>query len=62
MILFCKKKIIVVKSKDVKTGSNRAEFSKEDYGSKIVVLPMMTMKYCGSGGIASYIPNHGSRW
>jgi hypothetical protein len=29
-----KKKIIVVKSKEVKTGSNLAESSKEGYGSK----------------------------
>jgi hypothetical protein len=33
-----------VKSKEVKTGSNLAESSKEGYGSKRDVLPMMMMK------------------
>jgi hypothetical protein len=60
MILLCKE-IIVAKSKDVKTGSNMAEFSKEGYGSKNAVLPTMIMKYCESGGIASYVPKLGSR-
>jgi hypothetical protein len=39
--LLCKK--IVSKSKDMKTGSNLTEFSKEGYGSKRAVLPMMIM-------------------
>jgi hypothetical protein len=37
------KKIIVPKSKEVKTGSILAEFSKEGYGSKRAVLPMVMM-------------------
>jgi hypothetical protein len=40
--LLCKR-ITVVKSRDVKTGSNLAELSKEGYGSKRAVLPMMMM-------------------
>jgi hypothetical protein len=36
MIFLCKK-IIVAKSKEVKTGSNLAEFSKEDSSSKTPV-------------------------
>jgi hypothetical protein len=43
MILLCKKKNIVVKSSDVKTGCNLAESSKECCGSKRAVLPMMMM-------------------
>jgi hypothetical protein len=38
--LLCKK-IIVAKSKEVKTGYSLAESSKEGYGSKWAVLPMM---------------------
>jgi hypothetical protein len=37
------KKMIVAKFKDMKTGSNPAESSKEDYGSKGSVLLMMMM-------------------
>jgi hypothetical protein len=40
--LLCKK-IIVTKSKEVKTGCNRAESSTEGCGSKRTVLPMMMM-------------------
>jgi hypothetical protein len=40
--LFCKG--IVAKSKEMKTGCNLAESSKEGYGSKRAVLPMM-IKY-----------------
>jgi hypothetical protein len=35
--------IIVAKSEEVKTGSNREESCKEGYGSKRAVLPMMMM-------------------
>jgi hypothetical protein len=35
------KKLIVAKSKEVKTRPNLAESSKEGYGSERVVLPMM---------------------
>jgi hypothetical protein len=35
------KKIIVTNSKEVKTGCNLAESSKEGYGSKRAVLPMI---------------------
>jgi hypothetical protein len=38
--LLCKKNI-VTKSKEVKTGSILAKSSKEDYGAKSAVLPMM---------------------
>jgi hypothetical protein len=38
--LLCKN-ITVAKSKEVKTGSNLEEFSKEVYGSKRAVVPMM---------------------
>jgi hypothetical protein len=41
--LLCKRKITVAKTKEVKTESNLAESSKEGYGSKGAVLPMMTM-------------------
>jgi hypothetical protein len=34
-------KIIGTKFQEVKTGCNQAEFSKEDYGSKRAVLPVM---------------------
>jgi hypothetical protein len=37
------KKIIVAKSKEVKTGSNLAESSKESYDSRRAVLPVMMM-------------------
>jgi hypothetical protein len=37
------KKIIVAKSKEVNPGCNPAQSSKEDYGSKRAVLPMMMM-------------------
>jgi hypothetical protein len=40
--LLCKQ-IIATKSKEVKTGCNLAETSKEVYGSKRVVLPMLMM-------------------
>jgi hypothetical protein len=40
------KQIIVAKSKEVKTGCNLAESSKEGYGSKRAVLPMMMMMNC----------------
>jgi hypothetical protein len=33
----------ITKSKEVKTGYNLAEFSKEGYGSKGAILPMMMM-------------------
>jgi hypothetical protein len=36
-------KIIVTKSKEVKTGCNLAESSKKGYGSKRAVLPVMMM-------------------
>jgi hypothetical protein len=39
----CSVKIKLTKSKEVKTGCNLAESSKEDYGSKRAVLPMMRM-------------------
>jgi hypothetical protein len=42
MILLCKK--IVAKSREVKTGFNPTESSKEGYGSKRAVLPMMMNK------------------
>jgi hypothetical protein len=42
IILLCKN-ITVAKTKEVKTGYNMAEFSKEGYGSKRPVLPMMMM-------------------
>lgn len=35
------KRITVPKPKEVKSGSSLAEFSKEGYGSKNAVLPMM---------------------
>jgi hypothetical protein len=38
-----RKIIIVAKSKEVKTGSNLVEFSKEGYGSKSDVSPTMMM-------------------
>jgi hypothetical protein len=38
-----RKKIIVAKIKEVKPGSNLAISSKEGYGSKRAVLPMMMM-------------------
>jgi hypothetical protein len=37
--VFLCKKFSVAKSKEVKTGSNMAEFSKERYGSNRAVLP-----------------------
>jgi hypothetical protein len=40
MTLLCKK-IVVTKSKEVKTGCNLIESSKECYGSESAVLPMM---------------------
>jgi hypothetical protein len=40
--LLCKR-ITVAKPKEVKTGSNLAESSKEDYGSTRAVLPMVVM-------------------
>jgi hypothetical protein len=40
--LLCKK-IIVAKSKEVKTGSNITESSKKGYGSKSAVLMIMMM-------------------
>jgi hypothetical protein len=43
MTLFCKIKITVAKSKEVKTGCNLAESSKEGCGSKIPALEMMMM-------------------
>jgi hypothetical protein len=42
MTLLCKKKF-VTKSKEMKTRYNLAETSKESYGSKSALLPMMTM-------------------
>jgi hypothetical protein len=44
--LLCKI-IFFSKSKKVKTISNVAEFSKEDYGSERAVLPVMMMMMCG---------------
>jgi hypothetical protein len=38
-----KKKIIVAKSKELKTGSDLAESSKKGYDSKMAVLPTVTM-------------------
>jgi hypothetical protein len=43
--LLCEKKIIVAKSKEVKTGSNLSESSKEGYGSKTAVLPEVVMMW-----------------
>jgi hypothetical protein len=40
---FVRKKIIVMKLKEVETGSNLAESAKEGYGSKGAVLPVMTV-------------------
>jgi hypothetical protein len=40
---FALKKNIVAKSKEVKTGCNMAQSSKEDCGSKRAVLPMLIM-------------------
>jgi hypothetical protein len=40
--LLCKR-IIVARFKQMKTGCNLAEFSKEGYGSKGAVLPLMMM-------------------
>jgi hypothetical protein len=40
--LLCKQ-IAVTKPKEVKIGCNLTESSKEDYGSKRAVLPMMMM-------------------
>jgi hypothetical protein len=40
--LVCKR-IVVAKSKELKTGCNLAECSKEGHGSKRAVLPMMMM-------------------
>jgi hypothetical protein len=37
------KKITVAKSRKVKPGSNLGGYSKEGYGSKSAVLPMMMM-------------------
>jgi hypothetical protein len=37
------KRIVVLKSKEVKTGSNQAESSKKGYGSKTAVLPVVVM-------------------
>jgi hypothetical protein len=42
MTLLCKK-IIVMKSKEVETGSNMTESSKEGFSSKRAVLPVMTV-------------------
>jgi hypothetical protein len=47
MTLLCKQ-IIVAKSKEVKTGwskTNVAESSKEGYGSKRAVLPMISLAH-----------------
>jgi hypothetical protein len=41
--LALQRQIIVTKSKEVKIGSNLAESSKEGYGSKIALLPIMMM-------------------
>jgi hypothetical protein len=41
--LLCKNKYIVAKSKEVKSGCNMTESSKEGYGSKRAVLPTMMM-------------------
>jgi hypothetical protein len=38
-----RKKITVAKSKEEKTESNLAEYSKEDYGSERAILPMLMM-------------------
>jgi hypothetical protein len=40
--LFCKT-VIVAKSKEVKTGCNLTEISREGYDSKEAILPMMMM-------------------
>jgi hypothetical protein len=45
LITFLSENIIVAKSREVKTGSNLVESSKEGYGSKGAVLPMMMMTY-----------------
>jgi hypothetical protein len=41
--LLCKKKIIAAKSKEVKSGCNLVESSKEGYGSKRAILPTTMM-------------------
>jgi hypothetical protein len=46
--LLCKK-IIVAKSKEVNTGSDLAESSKEDYGSRRALLAMIMMIFSESG-------------
>jgi hypothetical protein len=43
MILLCRKKYIVAKSKEEKIGSNLADSSKVGHGSKRAVLSMMMM-------------------
>jgi hypothetical protein len=40
--LLCKRSI-VAKSKEMKTGCNLADFSKQSYGSRNAVLPVMMM-------------------
>jgi hypothetical protein len=40
---FLCKNLLLQNPKNIKTGSNLAESSKEGYGSKKTVLPMMTM-------------------
>jgi hypothetical protein len=42
--LLCKKKITVAKSRELKTGSNVTESSKEGYGSQGAVLPVLMLK------------------
>jgi hypothetical protein len=42
--MLCKKNI-VAKSKEVKTGSNLAESSKEGYGPERAVLPMIKIDF-----------------
>jgi hypothetical protein len=58
--LLCKS-ISIAKSKEVKTGSNLAGSSKEGYGSKSAVLPMMMIMMCNEicrQGTAQYGVNN----
>jgi hypothetical protein len=41
LAILLSRKIVVTKSREVKTGCNLAETSKAGYGSKRVILPMM---------------------
>jgi hypothetical protein len=54
------KKIIVMKSREVKTGCNPAESSEEGYASKRAVLPMMSQD--SSVGLLAERPGFDSQW